>query len=777
MSTIRKITSVVLASSLILSIGSMTGCKNTGDSILLNEIKYVSEDDPWYDMTVIDDSLIDYGFSESDTRVLYAGNDYFVEGLSASVFSPDYLLKSIVYKYNYDGERLGEFDISEAFDEGDAFVAYAYSHDGEVYYFIERQILNPESVLYEDHPCVVTIDFDNQTMDIVQELDFSDWYPGTVTVLDVAVSGDYVVYLIYKWEGHQSAFYVFDTTDGSHYYVNVRNDEIGGFLEFNFRNRSCDEADGAIYYQASRAEDYAIYSFDPETGVYAVERTFEQYEEMYFLGDGTYLGSSGSQVYKKNSVTGEEIELAFDLYSSAMSPFYSINVLTIFGYGNDTLFVRASDNNNGLGYQIQKMYLLNKADTNPHAGKPIVTVGYTYDAFIDHTIGGAIEAINSDYDGDYFIQIVDDYYMYSEFAYDGVSWYDMFVMTNDKIFSDIREGTGPDIILGSAPYSAAMPELIYADLNELMNNDDNFDVNNYVAAVREGFTSDHGTYVIPYGLDITGLSVRASSIDQTGFTYDEYVEFVNTHMDGVDPLMRPDDYNQPYTDFEYFENMFALCSDDFMVDGKFDISTGEQGERFTQMATLAKDRDILFHDVEGEDSFIPLESCFFGGFYFYMGNTIVSSKSTPVTVVGYPSYDRISCYSSVAYTASITACCANKEAAWSVITSFLDYDVQVTMTNVCTPVNLDALEAVIDMEIAALDPDDWYWYEDDFDFEPFKDEYIDIVTNMNVFRYADPMIIIIMSEEMPAYFEDQKSLEAVREIIETRVNNYLQEQV
>lgn len=785
MNTIRKITSGVLVGSLILSMGAMTSCKKTEDSLLLNEIKYVSEDDPWYDMSVIEDTLEDYGIYDSYVRLLYSDDNCFVEGVSGSNYfseTDERLVKDVIYKYNYDGEKLGSFDLSNAFGEdGDIVAEYAYSYDGEIYYYIYRQILNPESVLYEEHDCIVTIDFESQTMDIVQELDFSDWYQGTVSVFDVVVSGDYVVYLLYKWEGHQSAFYVFDMTDGSHYYVNVENDDAYGVTEFKFKNRSSDIVDGKIYYYVILSEDYAVYSFDPETGAYAVERTFEQYEEMYFLGDGTYIGGSGSKFYRKDCATGEEIELICDFYSSAMSPYYSRYAPMILGYGNDTLFIRADDYSNGLEYQRIKMYLLKKADTNPHAGKPIVTVGYTFDSFIDQTIGSAIEAINSDYDGEYFVQLVDDYDMYSDFVKDDVSWHDMFVITNDKLFSDIREGIGPDIILGSASYSAAMPELIYADLSELMNNDESFDINNYVAAVREGFTTDHGMYVIPFGLDISGLSVRASAIDQTGFTYDEYVEFVNAHMDGVDPLMRLDDYNQPYTDFEYFENMFALCSNDFMVDGRFDISTGELGERFTQMATLAKDRDIVFHDVEGEEDSIPLENSSFGGFYSYIDGTIVSSRSTPITMVGYPSYERISCYSSVAYTTSITACCAHKEAAWSVITTFLDYDVQVTMTNYCTPVNLDALEDVINMEIASFDTnmysDSWYWYEGDFDFEPFKDEYINIVTNMNVFRCADPMIISIMSEEMPAYFEDQKTLEAVVEIIETRVNNYLQEQV
>ena len=779
MNFVRKITSVFLVGSFLFSMCALTGCKSA-DTAVLNEIKYVSEDDPWYDMKVLHTDLEEYGLYISYCRMLYSGEDYFVVDVSGSSMNPDgWHAEELVYKYSYDGELLDEFDFG-AMVEGtqESYPLKSYEYNGEVYYLVNTASYEENGMLIEQKYRVCTIDFDNNVLNFTQDLDFSDWFKGVPTVSDVAVSGNYIVYLLNRWEDHEYAFYVFDMTDGSHYIKSVPKDS--DYLDFWFE-RSGKPCDGTIYYYGSRSEDNAIYSFDPDTGKCEVVRVLDGFgfEEMYFLEDGTYLGQKDNLIVKKDVVTGDEIEVVADIFCSAVSPSFS-DYSDLYAYSGDTVVLRADETNNALGYQRIKLYLLTEVDTNPHAGKQIVTVGFS-DFVIDTTLGNLVELNNSNYDSEYFIQMTGEYDvsdMSKVCDEEGITMDEYYVRKNDKLISDIREGKGPDIMISGARYSSANPSLIYADLAPLMEADSNFSADDYSAAVTKGFEVDGGIYHVPYGLTLSGLAILDKQYSDSGFVYDEYIDFVNCHMNGHDPMGAYDQFNPPIEDSEYFKDLFSICANDFMVDGHLDISSGENGERFTQMVELIKNRENNFHSEKGETiNARRLNVC---NFFTYIDSTVFTKASTPTNIVGFPSFDGRGLYSISSYTAAITACCADKDAAWKVISQLLSYDVQSVTPDSFAPVRLDALKAGIDEQIKLMEcgqsSEYWSWYDSSFDLAPFREKYVDMVKNLDTIYYVDPMILQIMNEEMPAYFEDQKPLKDVTNIIEARVNNYLDEQ-
>ena len=55
------------------------------------------------------------------------------------------------------------------------------------------------------------------------------------------------------------------------------------------------------------------------------------------------------------------------------------------------------------------------------------------------------------------------------------------------------------------------------------------------------------------------------------------------------------------------------------------------------------------------------------------------------------------------------------------------------------------------------------------------DWYVDQISDAVIVPDTDSAVIVIMNEEMPAYFEGQKSLDDVIAIIENRVNLMLNE--
>ncbi|MCQ2532829.1 MAG: hypothetical protein MJ093_09045 [Saccharofermentans sp.] len=747
MKNIRKFISAVLVGSLLLSMSFISGCKNPEYTVALNEIRYVNEDDPWYDTTVINTNLEEYGLYISYCSVLYSGEDFFIVDVSGSTMDPDnWYEKDFIYKYSYDGELLGTFDFAALNPDMDDYPVKCYEYNGEIYYLVNYQTWDDGSGVEQEY-CVCTIDYETQTLEIQNKLDFSDWYKGFPVVKDIAVSGDYVVYLLTRYDEMESAFYVFDMRDGSHYIVDVLKDT--DYLDFWFE-RSNMPCDGAIYYYAERSEDNVVYSFDPELGKYEVERVMDYFgEDMYIMGDGTYLTQDGNIIIKKDIKTGEEIEVVSDVFCSSVSPAFS-DLNYLYAYSGDTVVLRADEINNALGYQRIKLYLLNKSDINPHAGKQIVTLGYS-DFGVDSFMGNLVEMNNSNYDSEYYIQVINDYDMsdMSKVCDDEeITFDEYYVKKNDQLISDIREGSGPDIVVGGARFSSANPSLIYADLAPIMEADSAFSSDDYSAAVTKGFEADGGIYHVPYGVTICGLAILDKQYDGKGFTYEEYVDFVNCHMNGHDPLGKSDQYNPPIEDFEYFQHLFSICASDFMVDGKLDITSEENGEKFAQMAELVMNRDIVFHSEDGE--LINARTLGVSNFYTYIDATVFTKSSTPTNIVGIPSYDGRGAYSLSDYTVAITTCSADKEAAWSIIRQLLSYDVQSVTPELFAPVRLDALEAGIDEQIRLMECGEsslwWTWYDQSFDFKPFREKYVDMICNLDTFVYVDPMIILIMSE-------------------------------
>ena len=55
------------------------------------------------------------------------------------------------------------------------------------------------------------------------------------------------------------------------------------------------------------------------------------------------------------------------------------------------------------------------------------------------------------------------------------------------------------------------------------------------------------------------------------------------------------------------------------------------------------------------------------------------------------------------------------------------------------------------------------------------DDYIDVISTASTIKSFDPNIMIIISEEIPAYFADQKSIEDVAGIITKRAQTVVDE--
>lgn len=138
---------------------------------------------------------------------------------------------------------------------------------------------------------------------------------------------------------------------------------------------------------------------------------------------------------------------------------------------------------------------------------------------------------------------------------------------------------------------------------------------------------------------------------------------------------------------------------------------------------------------------------------------------------------------------AISADCENPDAAWEFMRQFYTYEAQSEMSY-GLPVNLDAMDELmeeaqqkpywIDENGEKIEYDETYWINDqEIIIEPLTQERAleikEYVLSVDTMYFYDSAIVDIILEEAAPYFANQKSAEQVADIIQSRVQIYVNE--
>ena len=123
----------------------------------------------------------------------------------------------------------------------------------------------------------------------------------------------------------------------------------------------------------------------------------------------------------------------------------------------------------------------------------------------------------------------------------------------------------------------------------------------------------------------------------------------------------------------------------------------------------------------------------------------------------------------------ITACCPLQDGAWEFVMKMMSPEIQAAVS--ADPVLISVQKAVFEeyIEINNLQDSGGYRGVSFSISKEMVDWYVDQISDAVIVPDTDSAVIVIMNEEMPAYFEGQKSLDDVIGIIENRVNLMLNE--
>ena len=553
-----------------------------------------------------------------------------------------------------------------------------------------------------------------------------------------------------------------------------------------------------LYVQCDKKKDskYMVYDFAANTVEEYTEDTewlkdvTSMYETQNVDGLGCFLMKQDG--IKKIDFSSKSVEDYLDFDCCNINR-YDVMNLSILSMTEDEVSLGGTVWHDGTVTSLSgtetEVVILRKAETNPNAGKTILTIAAL--DFFSYPLCEAVGNFNETNDK-YFIEYDNRYAMVDAIDLDAMldaneanqAMNDVNAKLSDQLAVDLVSGEGPDIIMNGCAFSQLNNSDYLLDLAPYFEQLDTSGLyTNVIDAAKE---ADGKLYQLPVTFAVEGLIVSADEVpaDQIGFTYDQYKEFVSGPCNGTDPM----GMNQ----VDFFNASASYMNDLFYENGKVNYDN----EAFKALADYVKEN--VPEKVEGssvvmmggsEDSsetaaqYATMYSL--GSYLMYAGMINGDTK-----IVGCPTYDGRGPMFSGCDSAAIYAQTSSPEGCWEFVSYLLSDEIQTLYgNNGSNPLNKEALDvlnqkeidgmnAMVDMYLSMGYTEDVlraYGIPCDKVDETDAQVYIDAIESCNGLNRSDPAVNSILKEEMPAYFSGQKSIEEVIPILEDRVQTFLNE--
>ena len=539
-------------------------------------------------------------------------------------------------------------------------------------------------------------------------------------------------------------------------------DNLSGMTRYsvNLDTKEYKKQEAASYYNANLADDGNEY-YVTDMGVYKSEEKTDSKEK------AAPVISFDDCNIRRSRVSGMKVTHMTDTECYMIGSVYSNNI------DDNAIFA----------------YKFTKADSNPNAGKKIVTAGaidYTAYAIYD-----SVYEFNSKSE-DYFVKITDKYLDTSDMegvdlnSPDGYREY-MNSHNSELVSSlsiDILGGDAPDVLFGAHSFIQLKNDKFLEDITPNMEKDLNKE--DYFENVLDVCRTDDKLYFMPLSFSVEGIFAKEEDVGEgkTGFTFEEYKKFVDGPCNGNDPV-----YSS--SRMEYFQEIYSNMSDLF-YDGEGNIDL--QNDAFYDLAKYCKDNvpesyeesedgEVVYYgdDCYGDDS-APTSSWLYS-YESYLWQAYSQGKKIK-SFYGYPSADGRGPSIEIDASAAITATSSNKEGAWEFVKTLLSDEVQ---KGICeqwdNSISIPALRSFSEETLKRTNEDAEKQIAKDPSAkmhvsvyeESTIDDYIDALKSAKSYAVQDPAIMTIIDEEIQAYFAGQKDIEEVTETIQNRAKTVIDE--
>ncbi len=420
---------------------------------------------------------------------------------------------------------------------------------------------------------------------------------------------------------------------------------------------------------------------------------------------------------------------------------------------------------------IASVSCLKREEKNPDAGKKIITVSGSM-VSMDSTVLAAIYDFNKS-NKEYRVEI-HDYYG------------NLQINPNiDSIVNamnlEILSGEGPDIIYGNNElFTNCEKKGMLVDLYSMMENDNVFNKDDVIPSILRICETDGHLYKLGTGFMLNGFAGAKSIIgDRTGWTVDEFDKFAESLPNKMIPLLG------------FTQTGLLSASLNANMNSFVDYNSGIVSFDSTNFRKLLDYAKSFGTADENTSSIMPDSTAMLANGELAMTFTVICSAERyarevmkfgePISITGYPSSEKSTAACYMPTMIAISSGSDNKEAAWDFLKSFYNEKGQdAVVAKNLIPVVISAFDAQIAMQ---LNPDSntggTIYYDKLGNPVPVTVDmvvgYRDLIYGLDSLGSYDAEILDIVLEEVPPYFDNQKSQDDVIALIQNRVQTLVNE--
>lgn len=745
-----KAVSAVAVFSMLLSVSSCGKIKGN-----LSEVRTVSADSEWWnDKTAVISRDEIAKATGTDPQHMYSRNFAADEDsvvVSFIIYDKKDRSTVLLMHCSYDGDILGQVNIRDCFGGTDYGNPYpVYKHNDKYYAFIEQFVEERDSYIrfrYE-------IDFEGGTLRDRTEVKI----PGNGNIVDVVDVDGKLVYLVKSQSKYK--LYVDDGKNPGIYDINLGKDKYIDSIDRINRYGNGISFTASVEEHGTSKDVFCTLDLDSFT-VNPVDLKTESDWMINIVPDGAYVVLYEDYVISKIDPVSSDVNKQVDLSATYLLENYCDKELL---YATDDMVVFFDSNTNA--DDAANLIKLTRASSNPNAGKKILSAAYMDE--IGPEEFSAVNEFNRKSDK-YFIELNNKYYGIEKGYYDKDGWEYAEVISSetnavDILKADIREGKGPDVLLYGTDAAQLNSTEYLIDLTGRINSEKSLKNGDYMDFVTMPNGRDGKHYRLDYGFRSAVCLVNNSLIDDKtkGLTFDQYDRIIEEKNEGKSILEEGD---------ILLMDTLVKNADCFTYgkDGKFKL----ENEVFRGMSYyIASIPDDVEYDQDYESYSRKLQFLQDFTFETYVYTFEHTNLFKQFSIVGLPSADG---HPEVVRGRGIgiTGCCPLQDAAWEFAMTLMSPDIQGCKQRSHDPVLKSAQKTAFNEYINNKNN-----FRDPL-YAPIPDGvvdyYIEQISDAVVVPDIDSEVLVIMNEEMPAYFEGQKSLDEVCAIIENRVNLMLAE--
>lgn len=737
----------------------ISGC-NKQSNITPNEIKYVSEDTVWFDYSKKDLDILNGSCvcSYMDTNLVRVNDGY------ASY--------SNIFRSHSSNDMESNFIL--------------LSNDGDV---IVNRAITPEELGIDSHYTTTITNVTSKNGDPIIFID-ADCFDTSITDLDS-------LKLIYNYNTQEIEDMDYLVSSAQRYgYIDTFGFTENGYDYIVAHNM---DTESITVLLGMNGEVVNTYNVNENNSITALDRPYVANNEIVFPAYSTGEENNplfiiGLDDYSTRIEEGSEYVTAISTYTNQSGNTYAVCIDGIYKDDNcimpadssycnpscfyssvsriidadDEHFVLLSSRSRIFGVNEYYLSFFTKADSNPNVGKSIITLGYF--GLLDDSISEGVSEFNAT-NTDYFVVLksygsevsINDS---SSFSYRNYVTGEL----SNQLAIDLMSGDGPDIIVNGYPfYQFNNPEYLL-DLSDFIDNDLSGEhlFENVINASR---SSGH-VYQLPTSFYIVGIIAESENIqNQSGFTFANYINYVDTVCNGNNPLSIENDRITVLSDFlasnpsAYLDKHGNINFDTAMFTDIAEYCCDNIAENPTNVYNSSNGNPYMnnYSALQTFEHYMQMKRGYFDfGIYGLPSNNVSGPSISANGSIG------------------IAACAGDIDGAKSFVKFIL------TTPEIYQNSNSIVLSEDITRSVATTYlnwNNEMYSTADDiernmsiFEYdESLIDDYVNLIKTADSVLSIDPNILVIVREEMPAYFAGQKSLHDVILIINNRAQTVVDE--